>query len=100
MKEHAEALEAVANIQSDVYEKTFENISLAYTTNGAEGLIEFCGNVIWSSEGDERDTDEKTGDFEPLERFLRKMISVEIARMTEISDACFKFADEPGVTGC
>jgi hypothetical protein len=71
-----EVIDAIASINSDIFEKTDnEFIELELKTNGMGAIIYFCGIQIWFSEEDERDEINENGDHEPLEPFLRKRVN-------------------------
>lgn len=57
---------------------------LEYRTNGYASIILFFGEQIWSSEDDNREYDEETDVYEPLENYLRREINKFISLISNI----------------
>ncbi len=76
-----EALEAVENINQEIYEDLWEKYGetfpiLELQTDGYAIAITFMGDYqLWCSENDEREYfDEDKDEYEPLEKYLRRKV--------------------------
>jgi hypothetical protein len=86
----AEALSAVTNINLDIFESInheipsdegFTFFHLEICSDGNAGgfysagiLVKFCGEIVWSSENDERTYIGSEDDYESVEIFLRRRV--------------------------
>jgi len=80
-----ETVDAIDNINGDLFEKTDnESIIVELKTTGCVTIIEFCGISIWSSEDDDRQYIDQIDEYEPIEPFLRKKVNEVIETITKI----------------
>lgn len=61
-----------------------EFILLEYRINGYGEIITFFDVQLWSSENDEREYNEETDEYEPLENYLKKEINKFIGLISDI----------------
>ena len=82
---HGMKLQAVANINGDLYEKTgMEYIQVSIITNIFVTQILFLDIQIWGSEDNgDRIYDEEKDCYEPIETYLRRCIKNEILYMAK-----------------
>lgn len=85
MNHYQELVNAVNNIEFDIYDQTdgVEYFNITLKTNGYVDIIEFLGVQVWNSEDDMRNYDDK-GEYEPLEQYLRREINNEISKLSKI----------------
>jgi hypothetical protein len=85
--EHEEILDAVSSINDDICEQC-ENeeafLSLFIHTDGFCANVMWLDNPIWCSENDERIADEETGEYEPIEGFLRIQVKELLEKLSHI----------------
>lgn len=78
-------IEAVSIVSSDIWELTgCEYFNLSYMTDGFSEKVEFIGIVIWSSEMDDRETNEYGHPIETMEQHIKRRIIEEIEKMKSI----------------
>ena len=65
-------VDIVQELNAELYDNFGEvEMNFGYTTNGYCDIITFGDNLIWDSENDERNFDEKTGEYEPFIPFIK-----------------------------
>ena len=89
IEEFIEIRKAVDNINDDIFEQTEELEEAIYLTVGyftyGMFIIKFMGDVIWSSDDDDREYfDEEKDILEPLEGYLRRRIMEKIITASDI----------------
>lgn len=84
--EHNELVEIVNCLEIEVFEQTegVEYLNFELTTNGFYTMINFLGITIWSSENEEREYDEETDSYEPMEVYLRRALNEELDKIRKI----------------
>jgi hypothetical protein len=79
----------VLNLNSELIENnenfcTNYGIGLTYRTDGYSKIIEFMEFALWSDDDDEREYNEKTDEFEPLEPFVKRKLNELIDNLTSL----------------
>lgn len=66
-------------------ETGYDSPVLILETDGFRIKIYIKGDMLWYSEGDEREYDEEKGEYEPLEQYLRREAQNKINQIRGIS---------------
>ena len=83
-----ELLDSVNSINEDICDQC-ENeeafLSLFIHTDGFCANVMWLGIYIWCSENDERIENEETGEYEPIEGFLRRQVKELLEKLSHIN---------------
>ena len=80
-----EIIEAVERINQEMFNNTGnEYMFLTYTTNGFSDAVEFMGVRVWDDNDNDQEYNEDTDEYEPIEACLRRLLKLEIQKMSEL----------------
>lgn len=77
-------IDIIRELECEVWEKTggVEYFNFQVTTNGSVTEIQFVGICLWNSEIEDREFNETTDSYEPMEPFLRKRLNEELQKLS------------------
>jgi hypothetical protein len=85
-----ELLKAIESINFDILEhdedckKGYYQYLLRFESNGCSDVVKFLGNIIHSSDDNDREWDEETHSYEPFQPYLLRKMSQEISKIKKI----------------
>jgi hypothetical protein len=80
-----EFLEIVDNLNSELYDKYEEETHFfSYRTNGHHDMILFDEEIIWTDDWDDREFNEETDNYEPLEPYIKKLFNEYIEKISRL----------------
>ena len=78
-------IQIVSKLNDEIYDMAPNaDAVLYYITDGITEEITFLGKTIWDDELDQREIIEESGDYEPLDKFLRREINRVISELYKI----------------
>ena len=78
-------IQIVLNLNDEIYDMAPNTDAfLYYTTDGITEEVTFLDKTIWDDDNDAREIIEEKGDYESLEKFLRREINRIISELYKI----------------